>query len=214
VVNPKETYRTEGLVIGTNPLNDADLIVRLLTPSHGKISCVAKSARKSAKRFGMQLDVFDLGTIEFQPSRGSLHSLINFIPQPSFRSLRLSLEKVAIASILCESLDHLLLDDGDSDPQPFHSLRASLELLDKATTIKDQLAVLFECLVLNLSHSGFAEPAEFAQRSAHSLEHLLNRVQESTERGLRSRSSVPMLVQSLRAAAKQTGATSTVDSAE
>jgi len=49
-------FRLEGYVLKTQPLGDADKIVTFLTREEGKIRGVAKSARRSRRRFGSSLE--------------------------------------------------------------------------------------------------------------------------------------------------------------
>ncbi len=195
----RPTTQARAIVIGTTPLGDFDLIVRMLVKDLGKISAVAKGARRGSKRLGVQLDIFDCGRLEAQAGRSDLWTLTSFIQEASFRTIRNSLEKVAAASILCEAFEHLVLDDGEDNPGAYDKISGLLSALDSTLLPAEILRILFDGLVDLLSSSGFADPSEFTQRSAHSLERLLNRLQEVTERPLRSRSSVPMLVQALRA---------------
>ncbi len=52
------TYQTEGIVIGRTNFGEADRIIRLLTPEHGKLSAVAKGVRKIKSRLGGHLELF------------------------------------------------------------------------------------------------------------------------------------------------------------
>jgi DNA repair protein RecO (recombination protein O) len=45
-------YRDEGIVLRTHKLGEADRIVSILTPRHGKVRAVAKGVRKTKSRFG------------------------------------------------------------------------------------------------------------------------------------------------------------------
>jgi DNA repair protein RecO (recombination protein O) len=49
--------QTTAIVIGLTAYREADLIVRLLTPDLGRISALARSARRSSRRFGGAIDV-------------------------------------------------------------------------------------------------------------------------------------------------------------
>jgi DNA repair protein RecO (recombination protein O) len=48
--------QSEALVLRTYPLHEADLLVTLFTRAEGKVKGVAKSAKKSKKRFGGALE--------------------------------------------------------------------------------------------------------------------------------------------------------------
>ena len=46
----------EAYVLGTRPLGEADLLVSFLTSEAGKVRAVARSAKKSRRRFGAALE--------------------------------------------------------------------------------------------------------------------------------------------------------------
>lgn len=50
----------EAFVLGAFPLGDSDLIVAMLTRSHGQVRCVARAARRSRRRFGGALEPMTL----------------------------------------------------------------------------------------------------------------------------------------------------------
>jgi len=52
------TYQTTGIVIGRTNFGEADRIVRLLTPDHGKLSAVAKGVRRIKSRLAGHLELF------------------------------------------------------------------------------------------------------------------------------------------------------------
>ena len=56
--------RTEGFVLRSYPLGEADKIVTFFSRDEGKVRAVARSARKSRRRFGSSLELW---------SRVSLH---------------------------------------------------------------------------------------------------------------------------------------------
>ena len=60
--NTKMTGRSDqAILLTTHELGEADLIVTLLTPEHGKVRAVARSARKSRKRFRGVLEAMSHG---------------------------------------------------------------------------------------------------------------------------------------------------------
>ena len=68
--------RTSGLVLRTRPLTETSLIVHWLTLDFGRLSTVAKGARRSKSPFAGKLDLFFLADFTFQQSRRSeLHNL-------------------------------------------------------------------------------------------------------------------------------------------
>jgi len=55
---------TDAVVLRAVPYRDADLVVTLFTRAHGKIAAIARSARKSKKRFGAALSILTLSRAE------------------------------------------------------------------------------------------------------------------------------------------------------
>ena len=52
------TYRTEAVVLRRKDFGEADRVLTLLTPEHGKVRVVAKGIRKPASRKAGHLDLF------------------------------------------------------------------------------------------------------------------------------------------------------------
>jgi DNA repair protein RecO (recombination protein O) len=86
---------TEATVLRTVPFRDADLVVTLFTRSHGKLSALARSARRSRRRFGGGLALFTAGEAILRPGRAELWTLSELRP---LRDLsRLASDVVAVA---------------------------------------------------------------------------------------------------------------------
>jgi DNA repair protein RecO (recombination protein O) len=68
--------RSEGIILRTRPLTDTSLIVEWLTAELGRITTVAKGARRAKSPFTGKLDLFFEAQFSFQRSRRSeLHTL-------------------------------------------------------------------------------------------------------------------------------------------
>src|SRR5262245_38784260 len=68
--------KTRGLIIRILPLTESSLIVDWLTPDFGRISTVAKGARRPKALFHGKLDLFYLTEFSFARSaRSELHTL-------------------------------------------------------------------------------------------------------------------------------------------
>ncbi|MGQ0825379.1 MAG: DNA repair protein RecO [Actinomycetota bacterium] len=61
-------YRDEGVVLRTIKLGEADRIVTMLSPGHGKVRAVAKGIRKTTSKFGARLE--PASRVAFQCYRG------------------------------------------------------------------------------------------------------------------------------------------------
>jgi DNA repair protein RecO (recombination protein O) len=76
---------------------DSDRIVTLLTEDYGKISALARGARKSQRRFGGALQPYVLMNAHFRPGRGELAHLERVSVDRSFHGILRSLEAIGAA---------------------------------------------------------------------------------------------------------------------
>lgn len=68
--------KDEGIIIGIQKLKDADLIIRWITESHGRLDTVARSAKSPSSRFAGTLGIYNkcLMSVHFNEER-ELHPL-------------------------------------------------------------------------------------------------------------------------------------------
>ncbi|HID02202.1 MAG TPA: DNA repair protein RecO [Desulfobacterales bacterium] len=100
-----EQKETDALVIGCQDYRDSDKILTLLTRDYGRISCIAKGAKKSKKRFVNKLEVYSFLHITFTdyPNR-SLGFLNEAELHTSFIQIRNSASLYIFSSIIQEVL--------------------------------------------------------------------------------------------------------------
>lgn len=133
---------------------DSDLILTFLTKDSGKLSAIAKSAKKSVKRFGGVLELFSALDIVYQQTgiRG-LPILKEAVLRKPFVHIRSDIVKTGHASYWSE-LTNLWLEEGHAQPALFQLLEETLEALDEGTTADDVLGIYFQLRFLSLT--GFA----------------------------------------------------------
>lgn len=72
-----KTVVTKGIVLARTNFQEADRIVTLLTPDHGKLRLLAKGVRKSRSKMAGGIELFSVGDITFLPGKGELGTLIS-----------------------------------------------------------------------------------------------------------------------------------------
>ena len=88
-----------GIILRTRPLTETSLIVNWLTPALGRISTVAKGARRPKSPFAGKLDLFYEADLSFARSRRSeLHTLREVSLRATHSALRQELGYVQQAS--------------------------------------------------------------------------------------------------------------------
>lgn len=116
-----------GVVLKTTPLRESDLLVSLYTQERGRISAVARGARKSQRRFAGALQLLVLGRYTLgRPPRGELWSLNAADVEREWTQLASDVVAVAHASYAAELVGALLPPEA---PDP-HALVLVIALWD------------------------------------------------------------------------------------
>jgi DNA repair protein RecO (recombination protein O) len=98
--------RTSGLILRTRPLTESSLIVSWLSPDFGRISTVAKGARRPKSSFRGKLDLFFVADFSFTRSRRSdLHNLREVKLHETHEGLRRDIDKLQQAAYAAALID-------------------------------------------------------------------------------------------------------------
>jgi DNA repair protein RecO (recombination protein O) len=152
---------TKAIVLRSWPFGESDKIVSFLTEDHGKVTGIAKGAKRSRKRFVNTLEPFSLVSLSFQDRP---HSTLAFVHAcdliRAFKGLTVSLEKIAHASYLMEVTDGLA-GEREENRLLFEHLREGLVFLeDRGTSLS--FLTFFELKLLKLS--GYQPMLEHCRR--------------------------------------------------
>ena len=91
--------RSTGVILRTRLLTETSLIVQWLTADFGRLSTVAKGARRPKSAYAGKLDVFYLAEFSFVRSRrSSLHTLSEVSLLSTHRALRVNLTRLRQAA--------------------------------------------------------------------------------------------------------------------
>jgi DNA repair protein RecO (recombination protein O) len=100
--------QTEALVLRSLPFGESDLILHLLLPGSGRLTAIAKGARRSVKRFSGTLDLFQhLRVTVDRRRRSSMARLDQATLLRNFDALRVDPARFALGCFLLELLDRL-----------------------------------------------------------------------------------------------------------
>lgn len=141
---------TEAIVLRSWPFGESDKIVSFFTKGYGKVTGIAKGAKRSRKRFVNTLEPFSLVNLRFQDRPSSSLAFVHacdFIRL--FKYLTTSLEKIAHASYLIEITDELTREREENRPL-FEHLKEGLTFLEERGTSLSFLT-FFELKLLRVS---------------------------------------------------------------
>lgn len=186
----------QGIVIRTYPSGEADLVLKVLSASGEKLSLFARGARQSKRRFSGGIDLFDSGKFETKRGRGTLVNVTSFVPQRSLPNLRQDLNKLSIATLLCESIDLIVPEDNVENEDLHQTFYLGLQAIDEAADVKSALRACFFCLATTMRMLGMLDEKPTAASSKNLLA-LLNTIETYACRELLSKEGVQMVIRSL-----------------
>ncbi len=144
-------FSSPAILIRRLDYGDYDLIITFLTQQQGKITAIAKSAKRSTKRFAGVLELFSLLDIVVSGKRGKgLPVLTEASLSKPLGNIRSDIKKTAYASYWAELVNDSLEDD---KPQTsvFRLLAYALTAMDGDQMPDEVLSILFQMRLLTLS---------------------------------------------------------------
>jgi DNA repair protein RecO (recombination protein O) len=122
------SLRTEAIVLRSIRYGEADRILHLYTPQHGRVGAIAKGVRRARSRFGARLEPFFQITAMLHEGRGELYTVTGADTIDPHAGLRESAEALDAAARACDAVSRLFETD-DAHPEVFRLLANELTLL-------------------------------------------------------------------------------------
>ncbi|SIS36825.1 DNA repair protein RecO [Salimicrobium flavidum] len=143
--------KVEGLIIRTRDYGETHKIVTLWTREKGKISVVARGAKKPKSRMSSVTQPFIYGNFLIYMGKG-MGSMSQGEVIDSFRSVREDIMKAGYSSFACELADKLV-DEKEPDPFLFQQLLTTITYIDEGRD-PDIVTMIFELKIYQ--KAGFA----------------------------------------------------------
>ncbi len=122
------SLKTEAIVLRSIRYGEADRVLQLYTPSHGRLGAIAKGARRARSRFGARLEPFMEIAVILHVGRGELHTVTGADTVNARPSLRDSAAALDSAARACDAVSRLFETD-DPHPEVYALLANQLTLL-------------------------------------------------------------------------------------
>ncbi len=146
------TEETEAIVLDCIEHGESDVIVTFFCQDVGRLSAIAKGAKKSKKRFVNKLELFSFLHITYQQKANrSLAFLVEADLHTSFLHIRQGLELYSIASVIREFL-LIGVRENESD---LHIFRLSLWALHSLDQKQPPMAILSLFLIRFYDYIGY-----------------------------------------------------------
>ncbi|MCL2433003.1 MAG: DNA repair protein RecO [Clostridia bacterium] len=158
-----QTISTQAIVLRAADYGEADRMLTLLSPEHGKISAKVRGCRKAGAKLAAAAQVFQSGEYFFAQKSGRL-TLAQCLPGEGYYGLRQSLPGLTTAAYFCNLCEEAALP-GQSDPELYNLLREGLAALCQPEAPPNSVRGRF--LMRFLVHQGYAPRLDFCA-SCHS----------------------------------------------
>lgn len=130
------SYRSEGVVLKSTPLDEAGLIVTLYTREAGKLRAIARGARKPTSKMVGHLEPLNRVDLALASSRpGGIDTITQAQVLDSFAALKADLEGVSKAIYLAELVEGFGTE-GNANPELYFLLLDSLRTLDDSPRVE------------------------------------------------------------------------------
>ncbi len=140
-----QKFTTPAIMLRRIDFGEADLIITFFTLEKGKIPVIAKSAKKSVRRFAGILDLFSVLHLVCSPGRGKLPILQEASMRRPFDKIRSDVKKTAYASYWAELLNEWM-EEHKRQELLYGLFQQTLAGLDSGVMPADELSILFQTL--------------------------------------------------------------------
>ena len=149
------SFSTPAIILRRIDFGDYDLILSLITLNRGKISAIAKSAKKSTKRFAGILEPFSVLEVVCTGGKGKglLPILQEAVLKQPFSVIRSDFTKAAYASYWAE-LIHEWLEISQQQSDVYRLFHFALAGMDTGLAPEAALSILFQMRFATLSGYG------------------------------------------------------------
>jgi len=160
-----QRFNTTGIVLARTDYGEADRILTILTPDHGKVKAIAKGVRKSKSKMAGGIELFSISEVSFIIGRSEINTLISTRLVKHFGNIVKDLDRTASAYEIIKTINKA------TEEQPeeayFYLLGDALRALDNASLNLELVNVWFAAQLIKLAgHS----PNLKSERSGQKLE--------------------------------------------
>lgn len=144
-------FSSPAILLRRMDYGDFDVIITFFTLQRGKLSLIAKAAKKSTKRFAGILELFSVLELVVAAGRGKgLPILQEAVLKQPFGAIRADFKKTAYASYWAELIFNWM-EENYKQEELYYLFEHALTELDKGITAQAALNVLFQMRFLTMS---------------------------------------------------------------
>jgi DNA repair protein RecO len=156
---------TTAIILRRTNYGEADRILTLLTPDHGKLRVMARGVRRIKSKIAGGIELFSVSNISYIKGRGEIGTLVSAQLAKHYGTIVKDITRTMLGYDLIKQLDRATEDETESDY--FYLLEQVFIALDDVTIDVSVVRVWFSMQILRLDgHS----PNLHTDTSGHKLE--------------------------------------------
>ena len=164
---------TDAIILARLDYGEADRILTLLTPEHGKLRLLAKGVRRVKSKLAGGIELFSVSTITFIRGKKDIGTLVSTRLVTHYGNIVADLDRTMLGYELIKQLNKLTEDEPDADY--FHLLKQAFEALNDSTISLLLIRLWFTAQLLALGgHAPNLQTDEAGNKLAADTKYLFN----------------------------------------
>ncbi|MFC1566285.1 DNA repair protein RecO [bacterium] len=124
--------KTKAIVLRSYKIKERDKYIIFFSKEYGKVKCTVRGISKIKHRYGSNIELFSLNTVElYKIKKTNYFVLTNIKLEDSYFNIRRDIDKYFIASFLTAIVNSMISHEGESEKQVFSLLSKSLKYLSE-----------------------------------------------------------------------------------
>ena len=140
---------TTGIVLARTNYGEADRILTVLTPNHGKLRLLAKGVRKSKSKMAGGIELFSVAEIGYIVGKGDVSTLTSSRLKQHYANIAKHIDRTMLGYDLLKLLNRSTEEQPEAEY--YHLLQELLVSLDAAATDVDVIKLWFYAQLLRLA---------------------------------------------------------------
>ncbi len=140
---------TTGIVLGRTDFGEADRILTILTPDHGRIRVIAKGVRKVKSKLAGGIELFSISQISFIHGRSEIYTLISSRLQKHFSRIASDINRTMFGYEIIKLINKTVEDNAGEEY--FELLSYALEALDETSLPQPAIELWLYAQILKLA---------------------------------------------------------------
>lgn len=140
---------TKGIVLARTDFQEADRILTVLTPDHGRLRLMAKGVRRPKSKLAGGIELFTINDLTILPGKSEIQTLISSRMDKNFGNIVKDIQKTMLGYDLIKRLNKYMEDE--PGPEYYQMLAGVLEGLNESDLTQDLVDLWFNVQLLKIT---------------------------------------------------------------